>query len=484
MKNKLATVAMVAGLIVGGISHGRAGDVTYSTNVFNGVLATAQNIDLDLNLAGVQKASVQVIYSSANPSVISFNDGVASTGSITTVTANLSALTTAYATAKITVISTTGITGSTLYFNGYPLTEGNQWTNTHLTTSTAISISNALNANYGSLIISSAPPGSSVVYSSAVTAGSVANAFTLLSSTPAALSSSATYSGGQDNASVTIAGRTLTNNLNWFSTASSITTTTSLKAAIAADPFLSTIINVATSPSNVINATSTYAGFFANYSLVSSTPSALTMSNPSMTGGVDSTITSSITLPSELYLTNHYGGGTTLFSGSQKTRGSTIYQPAISYSTATAVRVAATAGSLPSPLVASTTYYITNLNPSLSVFQLATSAANAIGGTAIDIQALTAAGGDTYTITMIPASGTFSFKLQSSDDGVNFHDVYVSTDALVHPFAASASLASPYTASDQEWDLGSIVYRWLRFAYTNATWGGVNMQYIINGRKE
>jgi len=83
----------------------------------------------------------------------------------------------------------------------------------------------------------------------------------------------------------------------------------------------------------------------------------------------------------------------------------------------TGLKVAATTtGTLPAGLSA-TDYYVIRVDA--DTIKLATSAANAIAGTAVDITA--AAGGGTHTLTPAALSGA-SYKLQYSMDGVTYID--------------------------------------------------------------
>lgn len=88
----------------------------------------------------------------------------------------------------------------------------------------------------------------------------------------------------------------------------------------------------------------------------------------------------------------------------------------------TGLKVAATTTTtLPSPLTA-TNYYVIRIDA--DTFKLATSAANALAGTAIDI---TDTGTGTHTLTPAALAGA-SYKLQASPDNVTFFDLSVTNN--------------------------------------------------------
>lgn len=88
----------------------------------------------------------------------------------------------------------------------------------------------------------------------------------------------------------------------------------------------------------------------------------------------------------------------------------------------TGLKVAATTTTtLPSPLTA-TNYYVIRIDA--NTFKLATSAANALAGTAIDI---TDTGTGTHTLTPAALAGA-SYKLQASHDDTNYFNLGVTNN--------------------------------------------------------
>lgn len=572
MRKLLAVSVLMLGMAV----SAKASDLVYSTFVVNRVFAPTQNVDLDLNQYGIDSLSVQLVYSSANPSATTFTDGNTSTGNF--IVSNLASLTTAYATNKITVASDASIVGTaasaqitivstatagivlrissytftsgtdwpiagltvtqaadnlahllngyqgvfvatraagvvyatTTYkgtlANEYPLSSSNtnyvnvsgsyftggvepalrnawlsingvtyyngiHWTSTNYSTGAAVALANLI----GATSIATATAGGSIVYTTATTVGSAANAYTLTASTFALTIASATYSGGQDNARIRISNYDLICNTNWFVGATSTATAISISSAINNGP-TRFIVSAATGSSTIFT-TSTVAGFFTNYQLYSSTPTGLIPSGTTMTRGADSDLVP-VSSTSPLY---GYFNYQQIAPGSPFLNTSTLYKTPTSLGIGSGLLYTKSAGTDPANLVANTTYFATNLGT--NNFQLASSAANALLGTAITVGTVTQTGGGSFALTPLALAGTPAFKLQKSDDGTNFTDIAVSTSPILAPMACSVSFASPYTASSLLCDMGDVFFRYLRLAFTGGTAGGVTINEVANGKK-
>lgn len=115
---------------------------------------------------------------------------------------------------------------------------------------------------------------------------------------------------------------------------------------------------------------------------------------------------------------------------------------------------------LPTGLSA-TNYYIIVVDE--DTVQLASSLANAVAGTAVDI---TAAGTGTHTLTAATSAGNV-LKLQSSNDGANWTDVSGKTVTIAT------------TAGTAQWDIDRPAYRYLRVLYTPSA-GQVALETIIS----
>jgi hypothetical protein len=108
-----------------------------------------------------------------------------------------------------------------------------------------------------------------------------------------------------------------------------------------------------------------------------------------------------------------------------------------------------------------TDYWI--IKVSAGVVSLATSLANAVAGTAVDI---TDAGVGTHTLTPV-ASGSNVFKLQKSLDQSNWIDV------------SSATVTIATSTSSTMFEVASPSYRYLKLLYTPSA-GQVNLETFVN----
>jgi len=120
-----------------------------------------------------------------------------------------------------------------------------------------------------------------------------------------------------------------------------------------------------------------------------------------------------------------------------------------------------TTGVLPTGLAASTDYYMIATNA--NYYQLASSLANAIAGTPVNITA--AAGGGTHTFTPV-ALGTTTVKLQASEDDDIFVDISNSSETI------SAS-------SNVLWNVNAPYYEYMRVVATLSDGAG---QLLVTSR--
>lgn len=124
----------------------------------------------------------------------------------------------------------------------------------------------------------------------------------------------------------------------------------------------------------------------------------------------------------------------------------TITITAHGYITGTKV-AATTSGALPTGLSA-TNYWVIKVDA--DTIKLASSLANAVAGTKVD---MTAAGSGTHTLTPATASGNV-FKLQKSNDQTNWTDISSMTVTL-----ATSTVSTFYEVTDP-------TYRYLKAIYT------------------
>ncbi len=135
------------------------------------------------------------------------------------------------------------------------------------------------------------------------------------------------------------------------------------------------------------------------------------------------------------------------------------------YPTGLKVALTINSGTLPAGTTA-TNYYI--IPATAGTVSLATSVANAIAGTAVDI---TDQGDATKTMTLTPAGlGTGTLKLQASNDGTNYDDL------------TSMTTAALTAGGNKLLKLASTCHKWTRVVYTAGT-GALTASYVVCGRR-
>lgn len=326
----------------------------------------------------------------------------------------------------------------TVYPRGYYWNQPNSGS-PMTSTGTAVSIAALLNTITG---IQASAAGS-VVYATATVSNLAGNSFTIVSSTPSAMTVlTPTFTGGADQASVTINGTKVI-----VSTGSGNTgTATNLAASINANSSLSSIM-AASSTGNVVFTTSTAVGTLSNYTLISSTPTDLVLSHPTLVGGQNASFT--INSP-------------------------VIFIPSHRYSTGLPLVLSGSAP--PAPLVANTTYFAIAVDA--NDIDLATSLANAKAGTFITLTSSSTTGPHTTTLTPQVTTGTMGLQWQVSNDCVNYTN-YTTTSLGVA--VSSLSFASPYTAGSTTWDLGPVNFQCIQAATTGPSTGAWALQVKVNG---
>jgi hypothetical protein len=528
----------------------------YNAYLFNGVVAYNQNAVLNLNTtpnaSGIARLTAQAVYSSSTLPTDTFNDGRVSTATFTVVTntgissatatdqitiAANSVIQSSAAADSVTVVSTNGLTGASITLNGTVLTN-NGW-RVDLTSDTAADIATQINAyvyqviatpnsskvllaarnkgvggnsytlvtstptalsassatftggqndafqnqsitingsvyprgNYwnfpntgpltstgtaasiASLINSisgmQASAAGSVVFATATVYGTAANAYTIVSSTPTAMTvANPTFTGGVNNAVITINGTALTQGAQWSAGANTTATAASIAAAINASASLSSIV-VATNTANIVNTTSTAVGTLSNYTTTSSTPAAIAALHATYVGGQNSSF--AINSP-------------------------TIFIASHGYVTGIPVLLSTGGAAAPSPLANQTTYYVIAVDA--NDIQLATTSARAQSGLYVTITSSSTTGPHTYTLTPSTITGTAGLQWQVSNDCVNYTNY---TTTLLGVAVSSLTFATPYTASATTWDLGPVNYECIRAALTGPSTGGWALQLKLNG---
>jgi len=405
--------------------------------------AQAINATPTFDVQELDRFSVQSVYSDGTPSSHTVYDGRKSTATITVVTGGLSSLSSAVARSSITVLNNALTTGVVLTVNGQVFTEGHEWSKGAASFNTAVSIASAIDANPG--LLASQSGSQAVVYSSATAAGTFANSWTASSSNSAAIWVESPFTGGQDAATVTINGTSLTAGVEWSVGASSQATATNVAAAINT-AFSGVIVSTAHAPNaisaGIVFATSSVVGLNA-YSLATSSYAALTPSSMFFQNGLEP----DISVTDDSFAKSNHGLTTGL---------------KVLVATPTAP------GTIPTGLVGGTTYYA--IRSSDSLYKLATSSTLAVAGTAVDVTALI--GNSTLSVAPLSLSiGSAGFKCQASNDLSDWSDLGISS---VTYSAAGNSI----------WDFGANNYRYLRINFVAPTAGGISLDLNMNGKKD
>lgn len=415
----------------------RAVVIVYTGNLISTPgLAYNATPSLDLQQYGIGGLSAQVTYSSATFAAATFTDGRQSTGSFTI--ADNTAISTATASDNLTVVSTTGLTSSQIGINGTRLVNGIDWVTMDTTSNTAISIASAIRLNTTLLV--STVTGSAIIYTTAPIAGSYYNAWVTTATAGSALSwANTAFTGGVNNAVVSLNGVTLQQGLNWLYGATSALSATNLATAINANTTLNKLVTAAAS-GNVVTTTSTLAGTNA-FSLASSTNAITTVS---MKAGANS----ATTFAGQITVQGH---------------GFTLALPVL-YSTKTA-------GGTIGGLTNQTTYYVVPIDANT----LGLSSTSAVAQTGVYqtfTSSVTGLAADSYSLAALPITGTPGFYWQASNDGTNWVNLAVTS--------VTVSAYSNPPASTL-WAFGYIGNRYVRLNIAAPTTGGLSLQVALVG---
>lgn len=300
-------LALLGCLMIAQAAH--ATNTVYNTTLVNETgLAYNNTYPLDVNSYHIDTLSMMAVSSGTTLASLTFNDGVASTGSITVVSTTgihgvkgtdtltvvsgkNSLLATAAGSDVIDVVTnTTGaFQGATISVNGSTITYNVDWFIGVSSNATATSIASAIAAN--TPFLASVFGGSVTVTCNAV--GSFCNNYTLTSSTPAALTVQNTrFSGGLEPTFFTLNGYSFTNGIDWLTGLSSTNTATNIATAINANGNTSTTF-VASASTNVVTITCASSGTYCNaYPLTANYNQYLSTGGATFSGGANAGILS------------------------------------------------------------------------------------------------------------------------------------------------------------------------------------------------
>jgi len=418
---------------------------------------------------GMNWASAETILTSATIAASTFNDGVASTANLTVV--SYTALSSATATGtKMNISSNTALAGACISGGGpvvgaFNVCNPAQWAlDVNYSTNTACNIARAIQATGVVLSTCSWTGSTGIIYSTAPYYGSIWNSFGINSSSITALSSS-TFSGGQDNQSFTINGKTFLANTDFYPITSNAVTAAAIGTAITNSSVTIGVVAVGNSNA-VVYATSTAVGTATNYALASSSNAALSLSAPV-----------TVTAPSA---TSVMTGGA---NASYLINTSTITIAGNGFGLAQAVLFSTAAAPSLTPLVSGTTYYvIPRPTAGTGAFFLATSVTNALAGTPIVLtSSQTKTTTDTFTLSPLAITGTPSIKWLVSNDNVNWIPFTTTSSGQSISTASYGTFNSTGTVTI--FDFGHVDYGYLGLGITAPTTGGVTISAHVIGKQ-
>jgi len=442
LKNLVKYGGIALGTLLVVVALAKAATILYNAALVDETALTYdKTYTLDLQSVGITSLSAQAVYSSATIPSQTFQDGTQSTGSLTVVTNT--ALTAASAVNQITVTDNAGLSRASLIFPGYVLQQGIDWTVLDVASNTAESIKTALLTIPG--MQASRTAGTAVVYATAPAPGTYYNTWPVVSSTPTALTvATPFFTGGRNRANIAINGIVLQQGINWSTGATAGLTAVNVAAAINANAILNKLVTAEASGA-VITATSTLAGVNA-FSLRSSTPTALSVSNPAMIGGT----APSFGLNGQIAIPTH--GFTT------------------------ALQLLYTAGSVDiGGLTDQTTYYAVPLDAN-TIGLSSTSAVAQTGNYLAFTSSTTQLTANTATLAPLEIAGIPSFKWEASNDNANWSDVAVSSVTM-------GDTGTPYATppTNTIWSFGYIGPRYLRLNVVAPTAGGIYLNVRVVG---
>ncbi len=412
-----------------------AGPGAYSGNLVNETgLAYSNTFLLDMAQYNAREVSAQAVFSTVNYTSPSVSDGSESTASVRVI--SVTGLSSATATNQVTVATNAFGSLPTLVVQNCSLKMGRDYVRGATRNATATNLAAAIQACVPAI---SATASGNVIYATAAY-GSYANAYAFTSDNSSITVASALMTGGADNACLTINGTALCNNSSWYAGASTTTAVLSLGNAIAnAGLSLST---KAAGVTGIIYTTSTLNGTAYNYTLASSSPTVLSVSQAVFSNGTNS----GFTLNSQKLVASAASGLTL------------------------GLPVLYAVGSNPAlgGLTTGTTYFAVPY--SATGFYLAKYSSSAVAGLSSDYVTVTstASGTTNHTYPFVPLawSGSATYLWQTSNDNSNWSTA---------PSTGTVTITSSTTNSPLSINWGVLGYRYLRLNFTAQTTGGLSL---------
>jgi hypothetical protein len=412
----------------------------------------------DLDVGGFERFSIQVDFSSAPSATAGITDGAYSSATIAVVSTQ--AFRGFSSSVTITVVNSFNMGLTSITINGHSFIEGTDWNryafSSTVTAQRLATVINDYNSEY------QANASSNVVLVQANSTGTLANAWTIRSSSRTALilsggaaggvgtvnESSTTFHGGQAAGYFSIAGITLTEGTDFNAITSTDTTAYNIVAAIAANTSLSALLRSTHSAFGKFTVIATTSGVY-DYPISVSTTAALApdYSRYQLSGGSATEVDVD---------TN------------------TFYEPNHSFATGQAVLYSTTSNtSIIFGLTFGTTYYAIRYDD--NKFRVATSSPNAMLGVSVDVSSVAGRGGFTFAPLAYANQGGTGFLWQGSNDGLSWSNLPLTADRSSFTYTQYGSTTIPFI---------SYPFRWLRMKFTPPATGGMNLRSFFFGRRD
>lgn len=415
--------------------------------------AQAVVLNSDVDVSAFERFSFQVTFTSATLAAAPISDGAYSSSTFIVVsTQQLRGFSSSF---TITVDNAFIMENTSITINGKRFIQGTDWSryanSSTVTARNLASVIDSWNSEY------QATASSNVVLVQANSTGTLANSWTVRSSSRTALiisggrsggqgtvnESSSTFSGGQAFGYLSINGTTLTEGTDFQAITSTDTTATNIVNAINLNSTLGPLVFARKTLTGQFTVRASSTGVYAYPVSVSST-SGITADFYSLARGS----------ATEVDVTTN-----------------TFYKVAHGFSTGLQVVLSTSANKVLYGLTFGTTYFAVPYPPiSANYFRIATSSMNAINNITVDVSSVT--GGDKLTFTPVPfaGGGHTGFKWQGSNDGAIWLDVATSS----FPYSVAGSTVTTFLNYGQ---------KWIRMKFAPPSTGGVDMTGTFNGRR-
>jgi hypothetical protein len=401
-----------------------------------------------VDVSSWDRFSAQAVYSTGNQSTHTLTSGGRASATIT-VTKDYSLLVSTQAKVTINIFLNSGVTNDAVTINGIVFKEGVNWSVGSSSIASAANLAARIDAHPE---FAATSLGSTVTVRY-ITVGTEGNGVPVLTTDATNLViSAATMTGGVNQHTININGVTLTEGIDFVVATSSLTTASNIMSAINSNATLSAQIIASTftttsSATAIVTIKSINTGY-SSFSLVTSTAAGF-----AFTTGFPGGASSDIDIVNDVITKENHG-----------------------FTLGLGVLISTTGSNLPpTGLFSGTTYYVIKVND--NKYSLASSQANALAGTKVDITGVTDGSvASAYPVPLSQAAGN-GFYWSFSNDAVTF-----STWTAVNTSISSATYSG--TGGNMNWDFGSFNYKYIAVNFLKPTAGAIRLFIKLYGKKD